>query len=97
MGNLCEKCSNSFKNDYQEVVIARPLYDISNSNIYYSQYQNPQYQNSQYQNPQYQNPQIQLQQPQVIYVNNIPQYPYYDPGLNAANGFLTGMLIGEML
>ena len=87
MGNLCEKCSNSFKNDYQEVVIARPIYDISNSNIYYPQYQNP----------QYQNPQIQLQQPQVIYVNNIPQYPYYDPGLNAANGFLTGMLIGEML
>jgi len=82
MGNLCEKCSNSFKNDYQEVVIARPLYEISNNNIYYSQYQNPQ---------------IQLQQPQVIYVNNIPQYPYYDPGLNAANGFLTGMLIGEML
>lgn len=82
MGNLCEKCSNSFKNDYQEVVIARPLYEISNNNIYY---------------PQYQNPQIQLQQPQVIYVNNIPQYPYYDPGLNAANGFLTGMLIGEML
>jgi len=87
MGNLCEKCSNSFKNDYQEVVIARPLYEISNNNIYYPQYQNP----------QYQNPQIQLQQPQVIYVNNIPQYPYYDPGLNAANGFLTGMLIGEML
>ena len=82
MGNLCEKCSNSFKNDYQEVVIATPIYDISNNNIYY---------------PQYQNPQIQLQQPQVIYVNNVPQYPYYDPGLNAANGFLTGMLIGEML
>ena len=87
MGNLCEKCSNSLKNDYQEVVIARPIYDISNTNIYYSQYQN-----SQYQNPQYQ-----LQQPQVIYVNNVPQYPYYDPGLHAANGFLTGMLIGEML
>lgn len=87
MGNLCEKCSNSFKNDYQEVVIARPIYDISNTNIYYSQYQNP----------QYQNPQYQLQQPQVIYVNNVPQYPYYDPGLHAANGFLTGMLIGEML
>lgn len=82
MGNLCEKCSNSFKNDYQEVVIATPIYDISNTNIYY---------------PQYQNPQFQLQQPQVIYVNNVPQYPYYDPGLHAANGFLTGMLIGEML
>ena len=96
MGNLCEKCSNSFKNDYQEVVIATPIYDISNTNIYYSQYQNP----------QYQNPQIQLQQPQVIYVNNVPQYihpypqyyyPYYDPGLQVANGILTGMLIDEIL
>ena len=89
MGNLCEKCSNSFKNEYQEVVIARPIYDMSNNNIYYSQYQTPQI--------QYQ------QQPQVIYVNNVPQYhypyhyPYYDPGLQAANGFLTGMLIGEIL
>lgn len=97
MGNLCEKCSNSFKNDYQEVVIATPIYDISNTNIYYSQYQNSQYQNSHYQNPHYQNSHYQLQQPQVIYVNNVPQYPYYDPGLHAANGFLTGMLIGEML
>ena len=91
MGNLCEKCSNSFKNNYQEVVIATPIYDISN-NFLYSQYENSQ---------------INYQQhPQVIYVNNVPQYiypypqyyyPYYDPGLQVANGILTGMLIDEIL
>ena len=38
----------------------------------------------------------QQQQPQVVVLNS--QYPYYNnPTINAMDGLITGMLIGEML
>lgn len=47
--------------------------------------------NNNSQNPNYNN---NTNNPNVIVIQ---QHPYYDNGLNSMNGFLTGMLMGEIL
>lgn len=86
MGN-CFSQLNKNQNIPQGIPIVTPLYfqDISQCNQQASI------------NPQYLSYPNSLNTPNVVILNN--GYNYNDPGLGftATNGFLTGMLVGELI
>ena len=71
------------------VPIGTPIYFDMSNNPYTQNLNNPNNLN----NPYIQN----LNNPNNPNVIVINQQPYYDNGLGAANGFFTGMLMGELL